>query len=273
MKTKRIKLKNGLKINVFDSSYIGGYKKLTTIIFIHGGAGSLLNWKYQLAYFAREYRTIAYDWRGCGKSDDAKSYTFDDHYSDFLELIKILKVSEKPILIAHCYGCLIARRYINENEVDKFINVSLGVHNGVGLFLRFLLSLPKIIKRPIYHWLLTPRNPIFAKYFIASKKTPLHKIKEALNDNRVPLLDFFVALKTFRKKESLSWMERCQNKLLMISGREDKRMKPRMIRKIRRFIPEAKIEIVQNAGHIIPLENPLDFNNLIEDFIKIDKEC
>ena len=272
MKTKKVKLKNGLRINIFDSSSIKSYKNSTTIIFIHGGTGSLLNWKYQLFYFARKYRTVAYDWRGCGQSDDSKSYTFDDHYSDFLELIKILKISEKPILVAHSYGCLIARRFINENEVDKFINVSLGVNNGLGFFLRFFLSLPKFIKRPLYRWFLTPRNPIFTKYFIASKKTPLHKIKECLDDNRLQSLDFFVALKTFRKKEALGWMERCQNKLLMISGREDKRMKPRMIRKIRRFIPEARIEVIQDAGHMIPIENPLDFNNLIENFIKIDKE-
>jgi len=272
MKTKKIRLKNGLRINVFDSAYMKGYKNPTTIIFIHGGAGSLLNWKYQLAYFARKYRTVAYDWRGCGKSDDATSYNFDDHYGDFLELIKILKVPAKPILIAHCYGCLIARRYTSENEVGKFVNVSLGAHNGVGFFLRLLLSLPKIIKRPIYRYLITPQNPIFTKFFIASKKTPLHKIKESLTDVRLPSLDFFVALKTFRKKESLSWLERCQNKLLMISGREDKRVKPRVIRKIERFIPEAKIEIVQDAGHIIPFENPLDFNDLVEDFIEWKKE-
>jgi len=272
MKTKKIKLKNGLRINVFDSSSRKDYKNITTIIFIHGGgSGSLLNWKHQLAYFARKYRTIAYDWRGCGRSDDSKSYTFDDHYSDFLDLIKILKVPEKPILVAHSYGCLIARRFINENEVGKFINVSLGVHNGVGLFLRLLLSLPKFIKRPLYRWFLTPKNPIFTKYFVASKKTPLHIVKETLNDNRLPSLDFFVALKTFRRKEALGWMERCQNKLLMISGQEDKRMRPRMIKRIRRFIPEAKIEIVQDAGHIIPIENPLDFNTLIEDFIRLDK--
>ena len=271
MKTKKIRIKAGLSLNVFDSSWGKDYKKETTIIFIHGGTGSLLNWKYQFAYFARKYRTIAYDWRGCGSSDNAATYTFDDHYHDFLKLIKILKVSPKPILIAHSYGCLIARKYIDECEIEKFVNVSLGVHAGIGLFLRLILSLPRFIKRPFYRYFLTPRNPIFTKYFIASKKTPLHKVKESLVDNRLPSLEFFIGLKTFRKKESLEWMKNCQDRLLVIGGREDKRIKPRRVRKIKRFLPEAKIEIIQDAGHILPFEVPEDFNNLVENFIELDK--
>ncbi len=268
MITKKIKINKDLRLNVFDSGIQKKYTTDLTVIFIHGGTGSLLNWKYQLDYFSEKYRTIAYDWRGCGYSDEALNYNFDDHYDDFLKLMGILNISNKVILVAHSYGCLIARRYLKEYGADKFVSVSLGLGSGVGLFLRFLLNLPRFLQIPIYRCCLKPKNPFLTKRFIASKKTSVAKVQEALSDNKLPSLDFCLGLKTFRKNESLEWMKSYQEKMLIISGREDKRMKPRHIRKINNLFPQVKVEIIQNAGHIVSYEKPEYFNNLIEAFIE-----
>jgi len=268
MKTKKIKISSNLRLNVFDSGTQKKYDTDLTVVFIHGGTGSLLNWKYQLGYFSEKYRTIAYDWRGCGYSDEAPSYTFDDHYDDFLKLMKVLKIANNVILVAHSYGGLIAQRYVKECGVEKFVSVSLGLGCGASLFLRLLLNLPKFLQIPIYRCCLMPKNPFLTKRFLASKKTPVAKVKEALADNRLPSLEFCLGLKTFRENESLEWMKNYQEKMLIISGREDKRIRAKHLKKINQLLPEVKIEIVQDAGHIIPYEVPEYFNNLIEAFIE-----
>jgi len=267
-RTRKVKVAPNLRLNVFDSALEKKYPHDLTVIFIHGGTGSLLNWKYQLSYFSEKYRTIAYDWRGCGNSDRAKTYTFDDHYQDFLSLIKILKISQKPILVAHSYGCLIAQRYIRKYGVEKFVSVSLGLSEGSGFFLRILLSLPKFLQMPIYRCCLVPQNPFLTRRFVASKKTPVKKVKEVLDDNPLPPLDFYLGLKTFRKNESLEWMKNYQEKMLIISGQDDKRIKAKNIQKISDFLPEIKIEIMKNTGHILQYEAPQTVNHLIEAFIK-----
>ena len=268
MITQKIKVGPQLRLNVFDSGVQKKYPAGLTVVFIHGGTGSLLSWKYQLGYFSERYRTIAYDWRGCGQSDEALGYAFNDHYDDFLKLMKVLDVSNKVILVAHSYGCLIAQRYIKEYGVDKFVSVSLGLGCGVGLSLRLLLNLPKFLQIPIYRCCLMPKNPFLTKRFLASKKTPVEKVREALADNKLPSLEFCLGLKTFRKNESLEWMKSYQEKMLIISGGEDKRVKARNIRKINNLLPQVKIEIVQGAGHIVPYETPEYFNNLVEAFIE-----
>lgn len=268
MTTQKIKIGSNLRLNVFDSGLEKKYPRDLTVVFIHGGTGSLLNWKYQLAYFAKRYRTIAYDWRGCGESDKAPSYTFNNHYDDFLRLMKLLGVSGKPILVAHSYGCLIARRYLKEYGAEKFVNVSLGLGSGAGLFLKFILSLPKFLQLPIYRCCMVPKNPFLTKKFIASKMTSVEKVREALADNTLPPLDFYLGLKTFKNKDSLEWMKDYQAKMLIISGREDRRIKAKNLQKIATFLPQVKIEIVQNAGHILPYEVPITFNRLIEAFIE-----
>jgi pimeloyl-ACP methyl ester carboxylesterase len=268
MTMKKIKISKDLSLNVFDSGQQRKYQTDLTVVFIHGGTGSLLNWKYQLNFFSDRYRTVAYDWRGCGHSDEAPSYTFDDHYDDFLKLMKVLGVSNKVILIAHSYGSLIAQKYIREFGAEKFVSVSLGLEGGVGFLLRLLLSLPKLLQIQIYRRCLIPKNPFLTKRFLASKKTSIEKVKEALADNRLPSLEFFIGLRTFRKNEPLEWMKNYQEKMLIISGQEDRRVKVKHIKKINHFLPQVKIEIIQDAGHIVPYEVPEYFNNLIETFIE-----
>jgi len=271
MVTRKIKVAPNLSLNVFDSAAQKKYPHDLTVIFIHGGGtGSLLSWKYQLAFFSKRYRTIAYDWRGCGHSDKAPSYTFNDHYYDFLALIKILEVPAKPILIAHSYGCLIAQRFIKEYGAEKFINVSLSLGGGVGFWLKLLLSLPKVFQRPIYRLFLKPQNPFLTKKMIASKRTPTVVVKQVLAENKLPSLAFYLGLKTFRKRESLDWMKDYQEKMLFISGREDRRVKARHLRKINNLLPQVKIEVLENAGHILPYEVPQAFNRLIEAFIEAE---
>lgn len=268
MKTQKVRISPNLRLNVFDSGIQKKYDTDLTVIFIHGGTGSLMNWKYQLDYFSEKYRTVAYDWRGCGHSDEAPNYTFDDHYDDFLKLMGILNISHKVILVAHSCGGLIAQKYIEDYGADKFVSVSLGLGSGVGLFLRLLLSLPRFLQIPIYRFGLMPKNPALTKRFVASKKTPVAKVQEALADNKLPSLEFCLGLKTFRENESLEWMKNYQEKMLIISGREDKRLKARHIKRINQLLPEVKIEIIQNAGHIVSYEKPEYFNNLIEAFIE-----
>jgi len=271
LKTKKIKVKPGLRLNVFDSAVKRSYQNEMVVVFIHGGTGSLHHWKYQLDYFAQKYRTIAYDWRGCGLSDEAGSYTFDDHYYDLLSLLKVLKVPGKPIMVAHSYGCLLARRYLKEYHLEKFVNVSLGFSGSLGWFLRLVLTLPRKIQIPIYRLFLVPKNPILTKPLIASKKTPLHKVKEALDLSKLPPLDFYLGLKTFRKKESLLWMKNYQEKMLVLTGREDRRVNGRTVKKINKLFPEIKVQVVDDAGHILPFETPGLFNELVEGFIKVDR--
>lgn len=242
-------------------------RQVKTVIFIHGGAGCLLNWKNQLPYFAEKYRTIAYDWRGCGDSDEAKSYTFDDHYDDFLSLLRLLEIPPRPILVAHSYGCLIARKYISRYQIDKLVNIALGSSGKEGGWLRSLFYFPKLFQRLVYQHLLVPKNVTLARWLLFSKTTPISEIKELLRENRIPSLEFCLALKSFSKKKLRGWVKNCQGKTLVMGGKEDRIVKPEEIRQLGKSIFQSKLEIIEKAGHFVPFEASEHFNNLVEGFI------
>jgi len=268
MITKRIKINKDLKMNVFDSSWFKKYETDLTVVFIHGGAGNLLNWKHQLDYFSEKYRTVAYDWRGCGDSDRVGIYTFEEHYQDFLSLLRKLNIPVKPILVGHSYGCLLARRYISEKPVGKFINVSLGLSSIEERWLKMLLILPKFLQRFLYRSFFLLKNPLFAKKLIASKKTPLHAIRDSMRANKRPPLEFFLGLKTFYENEPLDWIQSYQEKMLIVGGQDDQRFKPNCLEHLNGLLPQSKLEIIKDAGHIVPAEAPENFNNVLEAFIE-----
>ncbi len=268
MVTQRIKVGPNLRLNVFDSAFQRKYPNDLTIVFIHGSAGCLFNWRYQLEYFSQRYRTVAYDWRGCGRSDKAQSYTFDDHYQDFLNLIKVLKIPPRPILVGHSYGCLIARRYISEHPVGKFINVSLGLSSIEKRYLKLLLKLPKFYQRFLYRSFFLFKNSFLMKKLLASQKTPVSIIRESLKNFQKPHLEFFLDLKTFYQNEPLDWLYSFQEEMLIVGGKEDKIFRPQSLEYLKQLVPQAKLEIIENAGHILPYETPKVFNQVVEAFIE-----
>jgi len=269
MATKKIKIRKNLKLNVFDSSFERQYRTRKTIIFVHGGGGSLANWKYQLPYFSQKYRTIAYDWRGCRASDRAPSYTFDDHYQDFLALLKLLKVPSDFVLVGHSYGCLIGQRYASEHQVKKFVNSCFGLTIRKVGWLQ-LPDLPSFLRKPLYKRLVLSGNPILAKRFLASPSTPLQRIKELLEENKIPSLEFFLDLKTFREGERAvsEWISGYQGKMLVVGGDQDRIATLEGLERLRQLVPRARLEIVENTGHLTPYEAPDRFNKLIENFIE-----
>jgi Predicted hydrolases or acyltransferases (alpha/beta hydrolase superfamily) len=80
-------------------------------------------------------------------------------------------------------------------------------------------------------------------------------------------MEFFLGLKSFREEKSREWIKGCQDKMLVIGGREDKFVKPKDIKQLIELAPRVKLEIIQDAGHLVPYERFDRFNSLVEAFI------
>jgi 3-oxoadipate enol-lactonase len=89
----------------------GAASRDSAVVFVHGLGGSTFSWWGQLAACEeRGRRAIAYDQRGAGRSSTpAGPYSVELWARDLERLLEALGI-ERPILVGHSVGCMIAEQ-------------------------------------------------------------------------------------------------------------------------------------------------------------------
>lgn len=85
--------------------------KRKKLVILHGLGGDLSAWdSLRMALYAQGIGTVAMDLRGHGRSGRSQqftNYTLDANAKDVLSLIAYLQL-EKPLLLGHCFGGMVA---------------------------------------------------------------------------------------------------------------------------------------------------------------------
>jgi len=106
MEQKRVKLANGIELDVVDE----GPKDAPALIFLHGFPESHRTWRHQIAHFSDRYRCIAPDqrgYRGSSKPQEVEAYRPDKLIGDIFLLATELGIDEFTI-VGHDWGGAIA---------------------------------------------------------------------------------------------------------------------------------------------------------------------
>jgi non-heme chloroperoxidase len=125
-----IKTKNMSFIKVADGTNLyykeSGFGK--PIVFVHGWCINCDSWEYIMEELADNgYRCIAYDQRGCGRSDQPwTGYDYGSLAVDLARLIETLGLND-IILVGHSMGCGVVTDYLanyGESKVKKAVYIS-----------------------------------------------------------------------------------------------------------------------------------------------------
>ena len=133
---------NGLNVNYLDY----GNKDGKAIVLLHGWGQNLQMMTILGEPFKKEYRIIAIDFPGFGKSDEpAMVMDVGDYTIIVEELLKKLNVKE-PVLVGHSFGGRVSVKFASRNKVSKVILLSpaLRSHDKKGLKTKVLKSLKKV---------------------------------------------------------------------------------------------------------------------------------
>lgn len=106
MEQKRVKLANGIELDVVDE----GPQGAPALIFLHGFPESHRTWRRQIAHFSGRFRCIAPDqrgYRGSSKPQEVSAYTPDKLIGDVFLLADALGV-ETFTIVGHDWGGAIA---------------------------------------------------------------------------------------------------------------------------------------------------------------------
>lgn len=253
-----------------------------TIVFVHGTPTSSAEYEDVIGLLSKEYRCIAVDHLGFGKSLKPKNadYSLNAHRERLIQLLNNLDVSSFH-LVVHDFGAVIALPLV---LVNNFKIKSLTILNSWCWPLTE--TQPEIRNQ---RWLVTFNIlPFFYKYLNFSakvllkmgwgKKKPLTKERHQFYINAFPTKDSRIGTVSFLK---LLFDERLADwqfyrkfhhfsniPVQIIWGKQDKLLTIKNLERFEKEMPYAKVKILDEVGHFIAEEAPEILASHLRDHIK-----
>jgi len=246
------------------------------IIFISGlGYGRWL-WENQIEGLKDDFTVYALDNRGIGESESPESpYSVAAMARDVRDFMEAMNIS-KASLVGSSLGGFVAQVFALENP-EKVERLGLVSTTGGGEGSKF--SSP---------W------TMFKLVLAGKKKSPEQRARARLKltvgrgfweqaDKIEELLQKFLEQKFtshgieaqtkagqdfWRKDHRWTDLYRIKAETLVITGDEDRIVPSENSKNLAKAIPQASLEIMKGAGHLVMLEQPDKFNDLIYTFFK-----
>jgi 3-oxoadipate enol-lactonase len=251
----------------------------TPIIFLHEFAADHTNWEPQMRYFSRGHRCIAYSARGYTPSDvpaSSEVYTYRHFYTDALAVLDHLGIAK-----AHFVGLSMgaySSLQIGLNAPERARSMTLaGVGSGSELE---RLEQFRAQCRANAEQFETLGSAGVAR---VTREAP-SRISFMLKDPRGHA-DFYAALARHDSKGSANTMRNFQGErpsiytmaeairkvatpALIICGDEDEAcVGPSLF--LKRHLPASGLSMFAKTGHVLNLEEPALFNEMVERFIAL----
>ena len=234
------------------------------LLFLHGVGGGHHAWEHQVPYFGKlGYPSHAWDQPGYGHSPTVEPYDLAHVSASLARLIESLG-DEPMVLVGHSMGGLIAQEtYARYPQLVK--------------------AMALCFTSPAF----ASGNSEFTRQFIAARIGPLDQGKTmaeiaaqlipTMGSNSklaekimagVPPETYRKAvqlLTTFDRREALAEIK---VPTLLIAGAEDKTAPPAVMEKMWQKIPGSEYVLLENCGHLGPMDKPDEFNAALLAFLR-----
>jgi len=242
-------------------AYVTGRRPLdpakSTLVFIHGSAGSHLLWQAQIGALAERANTLALDLPGHGRSSGPGLDRVEDYARIVAEFIEAVAVPN-PILGGLSLGGAIVQRLLLDFP-DRY---RAGLLIGTGARLRVLPVILETIEKDY---------PAFVRSLPshgASTRTDPELLRPIVEvAARCP---WPVALGDFRACDAFDVMDEVASieaPVLVINAEEDQLTPPKYGDFLEKQLQKVHRVHISEAGHLVPMEKPDQVNRAILEFL------
>ena len=242
------------------------------VTFVHGAGGSSSIWFKQIREFSKHFNVLMVDLRGHGKSKRSflnafkKKYTFTSLAQDIVDVLDKEKIKSSHF-VGISLGTILIRQIAETYPKRIKSMVMAGAIMKLNVRSQILMRFGNLFKSIVpYLWIYR----LFA-YIIMPKKN--HKESRLL---------FVREAKKLYRKEFMRWYKLTSDlnpllKLfrqidikiptLYLMGREDYMFLP-SIKQISKSQKLSQLSVVENSGHVVNIDQPIEFNNRAISFIR-----
>lgn len=256
-------------INNFNLSYDDVGEGKVPIIFLHGYPFDKTMWQGQLDFLRTTYRVIACDIRGFGKSVDEESALSIDLFGD--DLIKFMDkwLIDKAVVCGLSMGGFIAlnaqKRFPERFEALILCDTQC-IADTVEVKEKRYRTIDEIEAKGAKDFNEQFIKSVFHKNTFENRKEVVAQLSRVVFSNsQHSITEGLVALAG--RAETCSTLNKITVPTLIICGREDEVTPLAQSEFLHKNISGSVLCIVDNAGHVSNLDQPLEFNQHLLAFL------
>jgi 3-oxoadipate enol-lactonase len=242
---------------------ISGNENGPKMVLIHGLFLNSDTWKYQLSVFESEFNIVRFDLRGHGRSTKPKKrFTIRNYVDDMFALLQHLNWTSELYLVGHSLGGMIALVYGLENpsHVKKMVVAD---------------SFCFISQEAITDVLGRINSSKLDKFALGISIRGLNPYKEDVAQYVASLVtDHMTKKNCLQATAASAGFNICENlknlniPVLVLVGKKDITTPVWASEMIHEWLPQSKLIIIPDAGHLVIFDHPMEFNDLTLSFWK-----
>lgn len=247
----------------------------TPVVYVHGLGGRWQNWLENIPRVARDRRVVAVDLPGFGRSQMPTEPVSIPSYAATVDALCDLLELEAVVLVGNSMGGFVAAemalRFPQRVERIALVSaaaVSIADFNPVpasalfGALGRTPLGTPAglraVLARP------RARHFAFATVVRHPTRIRIDMLVELAGGRGAP--GFTPALAAMAQHDVRAELHRIAAPTLIVHGREDMLVPVADSVWLRERLPDARLEIFEDTGHLAMVERPVRFNDALLDF-------
>jgi pimeloyl-ACP methyl ester carboxylesterase len=269
MKKHLISGGGGVRLHTVET----GNPKGRPILFIHGLSQCWLCWNRQLnSELADTFRLVAFDLRGHGLSDKPREgYADSKLWADDVHAVIQALDLDHPVLCGWSYGPLVMLDYVRHYGEDSIrgLNFVGGITKLGSAEAAAVLSQDFMALVPSFFSADTQENVRAFNSFL-----DICFVHEVTAEERYLMLGYCLSVPASVRQAMLSrsfdnddLLPRLRNPVLITHGADDRIVKSAVIDQQMKRIPNARIQILANAGHGCCWEDAPAYNRNLREFV------
>ena len=245
-----------------------------TIILVHGLNGEALrDWQYQIPVLAQNYHVLTFDLPGFGDSDKEVANYSPREYAKFINFIARRYAHSKTILVGHSMGGAISIRYAEmyPENIEKLVLVDVA-----GVLHRMAYS-----RELMKGWLKSKVSDDSQVLSFADKlaNNILGKVEPVVGplsrfmDDYVIQSDYLdmesstISAVTLVHEDLTDALSSLKMPTTIIWGAKDSIAPLRTAKVLKKYLPQAHLNVIKNAAHSPMIEESEKFNHILLSFI------
>jgi 3-oxoadipate enol-lactonase len=240
------------------------------LVFIHGFPFSHEMWIGQIEAFGKEYRTIAYDVRGHGRSDVGDGqYTIEGHVDDLIGLLDLCHI-DRAVVVGLSMGGYILLRALERNPERFRAAVLCDTRSEADpndARIRRAVTAAAVKNTGAEAFAAEFVKSVFAADSLKTRADAVEKIRSVIaHTSPLSIAGTLIALAA--RTDTTPSLDKIRIPVLILVGEHDAITPPSAARAMHEHIKGSTLQIIPAAAHMSNLENPGAFTAALQTFLR-----